>query len=107
MYMLLIKICVVCIISFFFFQTQNEVIVLICAKRTIPPITTEKLVDCLYNAFANGATSTKDAIHAIYGAREHIWSHVTKARKKDIKVETVHTLLLQLIATSIVEFEGA
>ena len=47
----------------------------------IPSIIKEKLVDCLDNAFANGATSTKDTINAIYGAREHIWSHVRRAQK--------------------------
>ena len=36
----------------------------------IPPITKEKLVDCLDNAFAIGAIATKDVINAISMERD-------------------------------------
>ena len=77
-----------------------------CRKTNLlHPISRTNLIHTLNALFVNGATSPEQAVDAIFSAKGYIWSHLTDVQKKDIKVETVHTILLQLIATQILEYD--
>ena len=71
---------------------------------SVHPLSRENLVHTLNSLFANGATSTEKAVNAIFSAKKYIWNHLTEAQIKEIKFETAHTILLQLIATEVVEY---